>query len=600
MSTHGGETHAPTGPARRSSTRGQWGRRVLLGLALVGLLVVLLSAWQAFSAYRHLRAAQDRVPALRAQLEEGDTSALSQNMAALRDDTTSARRAMEGPHWALFSALPGVGRNVEAVRTVTATVDELVSTGLSDLVDVSDEVSVDDLRPVNGRIDVDLVRTLRPAAASAWKSAVAADRDLAEIDADDLMATLEQPVTDLSAQVRDLRSATRSLALVTRLLPPMLGQDGPRHYLVLVQNNAEPRALGGIPGAAILLRANDGKITLVRQLPASALGNPERPVARLTPPERALYRSQLGRYFQNVTATPDFPRAAQLARKMWQRSTGRQVDGVLSIDPVGLELLLDATGPVELPDGRVLNGDNAARTLLNQVYIDFPDPVVQDRYFAGAAAAIFNKLLGGDTDAWSVGRALGEAARQNRLMVWSADRSEQRHLSGTGVSGELRGRSGTESVVGVYLHDRSAAKIGYYEDLDVRVTDSACTTADTGRADLTVTVRSRVPRNVARLPDYLTGGGNAVQVGRIRSEVYVYAPPGARVAAVRSRADKPLVTTTFHKGLHVASHVVELGPRERVRLSFRLEGIRGEDVTVRTTPGPAEGRFETHYPACTK
>ena len=167
MSTHGGETHAPTGPARRSSTRGQWGRRVLLGLALVGLLVVLLSAWQAFSAYRHLRAAQDRVPALRAQLEEGDTSALSQNMAALRDDTTSARRAMEGPHWALFSALPGVGRNVEAVRTVTATVDELVSTGLSDLVDVSDEVSVDDLRPVDGRIDIDLVRTLRPAAASA-------------------------------------------------------------------------------------------------------------------------------------------------------------------------------------------------------------------------------------------------------------------------------------------------------------------------------------------------------------------------------------------------------------------------------------------------
>ena len=80
----------------------------------------------------------------------------------------------------------------------------------------------------------------------------------------------------------------------------------------------------------------------------------------------------------------------------------------------------------------------------------------------------------------------------------------------------------------------------------------------------------------------------------------MYAPPGARVADVRSTAGKPLATTTFHKGLHVAAHVVELGPRERVRLTFRLEGIRDGDVTLRTTPGPAEGRFETHYPACTK
>ena len=92
----------------------------------------------------------------------------------------------------------------------------------------------------------------------------------------------------------------------------------------------------------------------------------------------------------------------------------------------------------------------------------------------------------------------------------------------------------------------------------------------------------------------------AEYVESLRARELVLWVDGARVADVRSTAGKPLVTTTFHKGLHVAAHVVELGPRERVRLTFRLEGIRGEDVTVRTTPGPAEGRFETHYPACTK
>ena len=51
---------------------------------------------------------------------------------------------------------------------------------------------------------------------------------------------------------------------------------------------------------------------------------------------------------QDVNLTPDFPTAAATAQAMWERKTGQHVDGVLSLDPVALGYILDATGPVKI------------------------------------------------------------------------------------------------------------------------------------------------------------------------------------------------------------------------------------------------------------
>ncbi len=572
---------------RRLARRRRRARPLVLTITLLLLGLVLVTAWQATSAYRHLSAAQDRLPALRAQILDGDAEALPGTLDAFLDDTGAARAAVHTPQWALLAALPVVGNDVEAVRTIARAVDDLGTGAVAELARVTAEVAPQDLAPVDGRIDLGVVRTARPALDAAERSTAAVEADLAALDAEALASPLRGPVGELAAQVRELRGVTEGAATAARLLPPMLGEDGPRHYLVLVQNNAEPRALGGIPGAAILLRADRGRVELVRQRAASSLGRFDEPVLRLTAAERALYGSQLGRYLQNVTATPDFPRAAGLAREMWLRGTGREVDGVLSLDPVALGLLLEATGPVRLPGGERLTAGNAAEVLLNEVYVEIPEPAAQDRFFAVAASAVFTELFSGEPDARAAGEAVAEAARQGRLMLWSARPGEQEVLEDTAVAGALRGRDGGHPVVGVYLHDRSAAKIGYYEDLDVAVRERRCGAGDVRRLEVDVTVTSRVPANVRELPDYLTGGGHAVRVGRIRSEVYVYAPAGGLVTDVRSGERPALVTPHVHKGLHVAARVVELGPGEAVTLTYAIDpGEAAGEVRVRTTPGP--------------
>ncbi|MBA2774339.1 MAG: DUF4012 domain-containing protein [Nocardioidaceae bacterium] len=66
-----------------------------------------------------------------------------------------------------------------------------------------------------------------------------------------------------------------------KLLPPMLGPDGPRSYLVMFQNTAELRAAGGIPGAIAIIRAAGGKLRLTQQGDAGSLGSYRWPVLPL-------------------------------------------------------------------------------------------------------------------------------------------------------------------------------------------------------------------------------------------------------------------------------------------------------------------------------
>ena len=43
--------------------------------------------------------------------------------------------------------------------------------------------------------------------------------------------------------------------------------------------------------------------------------------------------------------SPRFPASAALAAQMWKAKTGETVDGVFAIDPIGLQALIEVSGP---------------------------------------------------------------------------------------------------------------------------------------------------------------------------------------------------------------------------------------------------------------
>lgn len=65
----------------------------------------------------------------------------------------------------------------------------------------------------------------------------------------------------------------------------MLGGDGPRHYLLMFQNNAEERASGGNPASMAMITVDDGRVTLGRQASSSDFPHPyDKPVWTPTGP----------------------------------------------------------------------------------------------------------------------------------------------------------------------------------------------------------------------------------------------------------------------------------------------------------------------------
>jgi len=565
------------------------------GLGAAALLLTLISIWDARTAYVHLSAAASDAQTLQDQIVAGEGEAAGATASGMRESTAAAREALRGPHWDIAGLLPVVGDDVRTLQVVSVVVDDLATDALSQLVDAAEVLDPGRLAPVDGRINLEPFRQAAPKVVSAHEAVRSAQVTLEGVETDGLLAPVREPVDQLTEQVAQVAATTATASRAVQLIPAMMGADGRREYVLLVQNNSEPRATGGLPGSYVLLTAENGAIDLAEQRSASSMGGFSEPVLELSRAERGLYGTQLGRYPGNVTSTPDFPRTAELAQEIWRLETGIEVDGVLSVDPVALGILLGATGPVTLPTGHELTSDNAAQLLLNQVYVEVGDPQAQDAFFAAAAEQIFGAFLSRPIDPPALIDALDTAADQGRLMLWSAVPEEQALIAGTTLSGELRGNVGDSPLVGIYVHDRSGAKIAYYQHIEAEVSSTELRDDGSQRLSVAVRLSSRVPDRVEALPPLLTGGGQAVPVGNIRSDVHIYAPTGGRIVSSGSDDPDNSHVGRIHEGLMVSTHKVMLAPGQTTTL--HLEIVTAADQSgppiVRMTPGPAVDQFST-------
>lgn len=508
----------PVGPRPQAADDRRLGRRRPRAAAVGAVLLLLLgvAAWagwlglDARQARADLGSAATAVAHLRVQVLTGDRTGARATLVALQADATSAQSRTHGPHWTVAGALPGVGATVSAVQTVSEVVTDLALDALPGLLTATALTDPAGLALVDGRVDLAAFTRTAPGVVAADDVVQHALGRVRAIDADAVLPVVADQLAVLDRELTDVAATTATAARAVRLLPPMLGADGPRDYLLLVQNNAELRATGGIPGAVVLLRVDAGAVQVVGQRSGGSLGNLSAPVVPLTTAEAALFGEDLAADMRDVTFTPDFPRSGQIARAIWHQEVGDEVDGVLSIDPGALAHVLAATGPVDLggrglPRVHALTAQNVVSTLLNGVYLDVPDPDGQDAFFAAAAAAVFGAVVSGQGDATSTVAALATAAGEGRLMLWSAHPAEQALLAGTVLGGALRGVRGDSPVVGVYLNDAIPAKMGYYLRSDVTAVPTGCTPDGDRTVTVTVDLTSTAPADAASLPGYVTG-----------------------------------------------------------------------------------------------
>ncbi len=101
---------------------------------------------------------------------------------------------------------------------------------------------------------------------------------------------------------------------------------------------------------------------------------------------------------------------------MYRQVSGQGVDGVLSIDPVALSYVLEATGPLPLPGGGELTAAGAVDLLLSRVYAEIEEPAEQDLFFAAAASSVLGTLTSGVAEPAALVGQLARAAGERRLL----------------------------------------------------------------------------------------------------------------------------------------------------------------------------------------
>ena len=570
---------------RSAGRRWRWALSATLGLVLMG---AAWAGWTVWQVQRDLSAARAQAAALPSALVKDSQEAASV-VDSLQAHAASATDRTSGGTWQVLSALPFLGDDFGATATATRAVDILAREGAGPLVESG--LSADTFAPRDGRVPVAKVARAAAPLAEARDGFVAAQTELDDIELQGIARELRPQLESFIGQVDDAVGTLDAATRAAEVLPSMLGGDGARDYLLVFQNNAEPRSLGGMPGLMAPVKADDGVISLGATVAASEFGELDKPVLPLSEQEQRIWFDQPGTYFQDSVFIPDFERASELMAARWKLETGQEVDGVLSVDPVAMSYLLEATGPV-VADGRKLTSDNFVDELLHQPYLRYQDdPAAEDAFFSGVLTTLFDRVLSSRTSAPKLFSSLSRAASEGRVLVHSADRAEQADLAGTRLAGEFPRGTGGPAQAAVYVNDATGSKMGYFLDYDTRISSVSCAAGVIGFSG-SLRIHSTAPADAASLPPTITGSGDyGVARGDHLNVFDLVAPAGGEITDVVVNGVKSTGTNRTYEGRPIVSVPILLTPGDVVTLTWRATSGEGHTggVELISTPGVQHG-----------
>lgn len=565
-------------------------RRVALGAGtLVGLVLVPVAIAGVISLRNGSRAADESQAWLDAA-RAGDQQGVLAHLAGAREAFERTAQVTTAWYVQPGRALPVVGRHLEAVATVADT-----GTAIVDAATRAAEVAdIEQLRIEGGRIDVDLLAALRqPMHEAATVMSTSLD-ELGALDETWLLPFVRSRLDHFRQQVLDAGDDTDLAADALEVVPDMLGRSGPRRYLLLFTSPAETRELGGFMGNWGELSADGGKLQLTRSGRAadlnarSQLPPDQRP--QLTDPARYPERYLQYRpwtHWQNITGTPDFPTAAEMARELYPlASGGADIDGVLYVDPYGLAALLRLTGEIEVAGyEQPLTPENVADFLLRGQYVTFPETDARVDFLDRVSRETFERLTTGDLPGpRTVGEALGPAVDAGQIRFWTFDPLEQPllkrlHLDGAMTPPAPEEAPGDDRLL-VTVANANPNKLDAYLRRVVRydVDLDPATGAMEGR--VTIELRNDAPAGGS---DYAAGNDYGHPHGSNRTYLSLY----SRFPLTSASVDGATLPVEMHEeyGWRRAGAHVVVPPQGVVTVTFTVRGSVDPDryrLAVRT------------------
>jgi hypothetical protein len=516
---------------------GRFRRRALIvcgGVLALGLLWIVITGLLARQQARQVESSLSRVRTLVAAGRIDDARVAAEKIPG------EARRAhllTSGPAWWLAGQIPYLGAPAETVRGATSAALTLGQNGIPDLLQVAKLMDPTKLRLAGNHIDIAAMQAASPKLDSAAAVLRAAAKQVDGLPTNTWLSAVDGPRLSLASQLHSLSGYVDAAARAARIMPTMLGADGPKRYFIGMQNEAESRGTGGLPGAFAIVEANNGTVKFTHfESDAALLPAATNKLIKTGLNFGSGYNDVYGESdptisFPNSNVSPSFPYTAQIWAKMWEQMSGEHIDGAIAVDPTVLAYILSATGPVTLPSGDTVTAGNIITLTERDEYTLFSDNNQRKAFVVAILKATSNKLISGAGSATTIAKTMVAASNQQRLQVWSADPPVEKEIASTSYGATLP--SNDRPLAAPVLNNISGGKLDFYLIRTITYNRSGC--GSTRDVLVTLTFQNNAP--ATGLPTYVTGRldtgipENAIP-GDYAALLDYYATPGAQLLSV--------------------------------------------------------------------
>jgi hypothetical protein len=242
----------------------------------------------------------------------------------------------------------------------------------------------------------------------------------------------------LQAELQEAEARLGEAQTLAGALTGILGGPGEQHrYLVLQQDCYELRPSGGLISTYGVLTTTHDSVVL-SEYDRASLGLPVGLRTATLPPE-PLTGFNANLRFWDAGWWPDFPETIRVLEQIWAANGKPPVDGCIAIDPVAIGYMLEALGPLEMPEwDEVVTAENLPQKVL--LYVDVHNHVA---FLESLADHFFDRVIRASPEEWlPLAQALGRALDEKHIQLWFKDPEVQSVFAELDWSGEVVQESG--------------------------------------------------------------------------------------------------------------------------------------------------------------
>lgn len=545
-----------------------WALRGAAAIAVVCVVSVVVAGALGTTVNDGVDAARRAAERARA----GDIDGARNNLDTASDRMGTASSWLRSPLVLPARAVPILGQQVRAMTTASSDASRLADSAREAIAVVDDGgIAVKD-----GAIDLATVRAAVHPLERSVDAMEDARSNAGEIDSPWLLPPIANRLDELSDDVAENLPAARRALAGARLAEGFLGADGPRRYLIAFTTPAESRFMGGFVAHYAEVEIDAGRMEVVSSGHAADFHSEPGEDRELVGLEDHMARHGdnyfPGYFLENITASPDGPVAAEVARQVVDLATGREIDVVVIMDPAAVAALGTLNAPIELDQVGTLDRHGVEQFLLFDQYTRFPVEEEQRAVLDELIDDTLDAVLDGDVNVGEMVDRLGPLVEQGRLQVISFDPEEAAFLTDVGLTREFIRPGGVE-LLAVRSANASPNKLDVY--LERVIEHEVVVDPENGSVDGTtrITLTNEAPPG---LEGVVSGGWDLPEPGMNRQYVSVYTEHLVTSLTVDGEAVDPWNQTEL--GWRVASVFVEIPLGETVEIEMEWSGRHGPDV----------------------